>query len=213
MAGSIVFVSVLVSLWVPAAVFVAGFIGAGLTFAAVSNTCTMGMLLARLPYNRGAGCDVDAAITRLRRTGAARFLPLLDWLPDYDRGALRHDVIAGLTVAVMLVPQNMAYAALAGMPPVTGLYASVVPLVVYALLGTSGSLAVGPVAITAMMPSAALGPLSQGDPAPATPRILGAPSEIRGNGGMCQESDLSSGSAGCSVTCTWRSRRTASAPT
>ncbi len=66
-AGSIVFVSVLVSLWIPAAVFVAGFIGAGLTFAALSNTCMMGMLLARLPYNRGAGCDVDAAITRLRR--------------------------------------------------------------------------------------------------------------------------------------------------
>lgn len=65
-AGSIVLVSVLVSLWVPAAVFVAGFVGAGLTFAALSNTCLMGMLLARLPYNRGAGCDVDAAIARLR---------------------------------------------------------------------------------------------------------------------------------------------------
>lgn len=99
-----------------------------------------------------------------RRTAAARFLPLLGWLPDYNRGVLRHDVIAGLTVAVMLVPQSMAYAALAGMPPVTGLYASVVPLVVYALLGTSGSLAVGPVAITAMMTGAALAPLAAGDP-------------------------------------------------
>jgi rhodanese-related sulfurtransferase len=65
-AGSIVLVSVLVSFWIPAAVFVAGFVGAGLTFAALSNICLMGMLLARLPYNRGAGCDVDAAIVRLR---------------------------------------------------------------------------------------------------------------------------------------------------
>ena len=64
----------------------------------------------------------------------------------------------------MLVPQSMAYAALAGMPPVTGLYASVVPLVVYALLGTSGFLAVGPVAITALMTGAALAPLAEGDP-------------------------------------------------
>ncbi|GAA1909405.1 solute carrier family 26 protein [Streptomyces sodiiphilus] len=64
----------------------------------------------------------------------------------------------------MLVPQSMAYAALAGMPPVTGLYAAVVPLLVYAMFGTSGSLAVGPVAITALMTSAALAPLAGGDP-------------------------------------------------
>jgi SulP family sulfate permease len=98
------------------------------------------------------------------RTGPARLLPLLGWFRHYDRGVLRHDVVAGLTVAVMLVPQSMAYAALAGMPPVTGLYAAIVPLVVYALLGTSGSLAVGPVAITALMTSATLAPLAHGDP-------------------------------------------------
>lgn len=98
------------------------------------------------------------------RSGLARFLPILGWFRGYDRGVLRHDLIAGLTVAVMLVPQSMAYAALAGLPPVTGLYASIVPLLVYALLGTSGSLAVGPVAITALMTSAALAPLAAGDP-------------------------------------------------
>jgi len=99
------------------------------------------------------------------RSGLARLLPLLGWLRTYDRATLRHDMIAGLTVAVMLVPQSMAYAALAGLPPVAGLYASIVPLLVYALLGTSGSLAVGPVAITALMTGAALAPLAGGDPA------------------------------------------------
>ncbi|MDM4718755.1 sulfate permease [Micromonospora sp. WMMA1363] len=98
-------------------------------------------------------------------SGVARFLPLLGWRRGYDGKVLRHDLIAGLTVAVMLVPQSMAYAALAGMPPVAGLYASIVPLTVYALLGTSGSLAVGPVAITALMTSAALAPLAGNDPA------------------------------------------------
>lgn len=71
-AGAIVAVSVLASIWYPPARYVAGAIGAGLTFAALSNTCAMGMLLARLPYNRGAGCDVDASLTRLSRAGAAR---------------------------------------------------------------------------------------------------------------------------------------------
>lgn len=99
------------------------------------------------------------------RTGAARLVPLLGWLRRYNRRLLRHDFVAGLTVAVMLVPQSMAYAALAGMPPVAGLYASVVPLLVYALLGTSGATAVGPVAITALMTSAALAPIAEGDPA------------------------------------------------
>jgi SulP family sulfate permease len=101
---------------------------------------------------------------RQRRTGAARFVPLLGWLPDYTGRLFRQDLVAGLTVAVMLVPQSMAYAALAGMPPVTGLYASIVPLLVYAVLGTSGALAVGPVAITALMTAAALAPLAAGDP-------------------------------------------------
>lgn len=65
-AGMIVLTAIIVSLWVPAARFVAGFVGAGLTFAAISNTCAMGMLLAKLPYNRGAACDIDEVVRRLR---------------------------------------------------------------------------------------------------------------------------------------------------
>jgi rhodanese-related sulfurtransferase len=68
-AGSIVLLSIIVSLWVPGARFVAGFIGAGLTFAALSNTCMMGMMLAKLPYNRSSSCDVDVVVDQL--TGRA----------------------------------------------------------------------------------------------------------------------------------------------
>src|SRR5690606_36632127 len=68
-AGLIVLLSVLASIWLPPARFVAGFIGAGLVFAALTNTCAMGMLLAKLPYNRGAVCDVNAALGRLRADG------------------------------------------------------------------------------------------------------------------------------------------------
>lgn len=84
-------------------------------------------------------------------TGAARYLPILHWGRHYPRPMLRGDVVAGLTVAVMLIPQGMAYANLAGMPPVTGLYAAIVGIIAYALLGSSGSLAVGPVAITSLL--------------------------------------------------------------
>lgn len=94
-----------------------------------------------------------------------RRVPLLGRLDGYPRPQRRGDVVAGLTTAVMLVPQAMAYAALAGMPPVTGLYASVVPIAVYALLGTSGALAFGPVAIIALLTASTVGPLAGGDPA------------------------------------------------
>jgi len=71
-AGAIVLVSVLASIWYPPTRYVAGLIGAGLTVAALTNTCAMGMLLARLPYNQGAGCDVDTSLTRISRAGAAK---------------------------------------------------------------------------------------------------------------------------------------------
>ena len=93
-----------------------------------------------------------------------RRVPLVRWLREADAASRRADVLAGLTVAAMLVPQGMAYASLAGMPPVTGLYASVVPLVVYALLGTSGQLAVGPVAIVSLLTASTLAPVAEGDP-------------------------------------------------
>ena len=80
-----------------------------------------------------------------------KFLPAAGWLRRYRREDLGGDLSAGLTVAVMLVPQGMAYAALAGLPPVAGLYASIVPLFVYALFGSSRQLAVGPVAIVSLL--------------------------------------------------------------
>lgn len=89
-----------------------------------------------------------------------RFLPILDWLPGYNRQQLAGDGIAGLIVAIMLVPQGMAYALLAGLPPEVGLYASIVPLVFYGLLGSSRALAVGPVAIVSLMVATTLGQIA-----------------------------------------------------
>lgn len=83
------------------------------------------------------------------------------WLRSYRRADLPSDLLAGLTVAVMLVPQGMAYALLAGMPPVAGLYASTVPLVAYALIGSSRALAVGPVAIMSLLTLAGVGALAE----------------------------------------------------
>lgn len=99
-----------------------------------------------------------------QRPAWLRWLPVIGWLRRSDRASRWSDLLAGLTVGAMLVPQGMAYAALAGMPPVTGLYASIVPLVVYALLGTSGQLAFGPVAIVSLLTASTLAPLAGGDP-------------------------------------------------
>ncbi len=93
-----------------------------------------------------------------------RRIPLLDQLRHYDRPMLQGDVVAGLTTAVMLIPQATAYAMLAGLEPIVGLYASVVPLLVYSLLGTSRQLAVGPVAMVSLLVASAVGPLAGGDP-------------------------------------------------
>lgn len=89
----------------------------------------------------------------------ARYLPCLRWARQYDRGAAAKDGLAALIVTLMLIPQSLAYALLAGLPPVTGLYASILPLIAYTLLGTSRTLAVGPVAVVSLMTAAALGPL------------------------------------------------------
>jgi sulfate permease, SulP family len=80
-----------------------------------------------------------------------KLLPLLEWLPDYKRAYLSQDFGAGLTVAVILIPQAMAYALLAGLPPIHGLYAAILPLILYSILGTSRKLAVGPVALDAII--------------------------------------------------------------
>ncbi|NJB86415.1 SulP family sulfate permease [Lewinella marina] len=89
-----------------------------------------------------------------------RRLPLPDWILHYDRRWLRGDVVAGLTVGVMLIPQGMAYAMLAGLPPIYGLYAATLPLLVYALMGSSRQLAVGPVAMDSLLTATGVGALA-----------------------------------------------------
>jgi MFS superfamily sulfate permease-like transporter len=86
-------------------------------------------------------------------------------LRDYRRSWLRGDLIAGVTVAAYLIPQVMAYATVAGVPPVAGLWAALPALVIYAVLGSSSSLSMGPEATTALMTAIAIGPLASGDPA------------------------------------------------
>ncbi len=89
-----------------------------------------------------------------------RWVPALAWIPRYGREEFSGDLIAGIIVAVLLVPQGMAYAMLAGLPPQVGLYASVIPLVIYGLMGTSRALGVGPVAIVALMTATSVGALA-----------------------------------------------------
>lgn len=89
----------------------------------------------------------------------AKLLPIAAWASRYERTDLRSDLAAGLTVGAMLVPQAMAYALLAGLPPEVGLYAATIPVVIYALFGTSRQLAVGPVAIVSLLTASALAPL------------------------------------------------------
>lgn len=84
------------------------------------------------------------------------FLPILDWFPNYNKKWLKGDISAGLTVGVMLIPQGMAYASIAGLPAVYGLYASIVPILIYAIFGTSRQLAVGPVAMVSLLTATAI---------------------------------------------------------
>ena len=93
-----------------------------------------------------------------------RLFPLTDQLTGYSRDALRGDLLAGLTVGVMLIPQGMAYALIAGVPPIYGLYASLAPLILYALLGTSRQLSVAPVAMMSLLTAAGVAPLAGADP-------------------------------------------------
>ncbi|APX15018.1 sulfate permease [Phaeobacter inhibens] len=85
-----------------------------------------------------------------------RYVPLLTWGREYDRLTLTNDLIAAVIVTIMLIPQSLAYALLAGLPPEAGLYASIVPILLYAVFGTSRALAVGPVAVVSLMTAASL---------------------------------------------------------
>ena len=87
------------------------------------------------------------------------FFPFLEWLPKYKKKYLSADLLAGFTVAIVLIPQGMAYAMIVGLPPVYGLYAALVPLIIYGLLGTSRRLAVGPVAMDSLLVAVGLGAL------------------------------------------------------
>jgi SulP family sulfate permease len=87
-------------------------------------------------------------------------LPIIGWLRNYQRADFGPDFVAGLTTAVMLVPQAMGYALLAGLPPIHGLYASVAPLLLYAVLGTSRQLAVGPVAMDSILVAGSVGAIA-----------------------------------------------------
>ena len=89
-------------------------------------------------------------------------LPVFSWLPSYDRGFLRGDVVAGLTVWAVLVPEALAYATIAGVSPVIGLYAAPAALILYAAFGSSRHLVTGPMAATAALSAAAVGELVAG---------------------------------------------------
>ncbi|MCK5934872.1 MAG: sodium-independent anion transporter, partial [Fulvimarina manganoxydans] len=95
----------------------------------------------------------------------ARYLPILQWGRTYNGSVLTNDLVAAVIVTIMLIPQSLAYALLAGLPPVVGLYASILPLVAYALFGTSRTLAVGPVAVLSLMTASAAGAVAAQDTA------------------------------------------------
>ncbi len=109
--------------------------------------------------------------------------PALAWLPDYDtKRDLSSDLVAGVTVAVMLIPQGMAYAMLAGLPPIMGLYASLLPVVAYAVFGTSRQLSVGPVAMDSLLVATGASLVA----APGSPEFLTAAILLAGMVGVSQ---------------------------
>ena len=89
------------------------------------------------------------------------YLPILDWGRHYNRNALSNDLIAAVIVTIMLIPQSLAYAMLAGLPPEAGIYASIAPIVLYAVFGTSRALAVGPVAVVSLLTASAIGQVAE----------------------------------------------------
>jgi len=90
-----------------------------------------------------------------------QYLPILDWGRRYDRNTFSNDMIAAVIVTIMLIPQSLAYALLAGLPPEAGIYASIAPIVLYAIFGTSRALAVGPVAVVSLLTTSAIGQVAE----------------------------------------------------
>ena len=93
-----------------------------------------------------------------------KYFPFLEWISNYRSDYFKRDLLAGITVAVLLIPQGMAYALIAGLPPIYGLYAALTPQIVYAFLGTSRQLAVGPVAMDSLLVAAGLSALAIVEP-------------------------------------------------
>ncbi|MBF9048675.1 sulfate permease [Roseobacter sp. HKCCD9010] len=91
----------------------------------------------------------------------SNYVPILDWGRRYSRGAFSNDLIAAVIVTIMLIPQSLAYALLAGLPPEAGIYASIVPIILYAIFGTSRALAVGPVAVVSLLTASAVGQVAE----------------------------------------------------
>ncbi len=119
------------------------------------------------------GVEMTDETRPLRQRSLSRlehWVPATQWARSYNRGVLSNDLIAALIVTFMLIPQSLAYAMLAGLPPHVGLYASILPLCVYALFGTSRTLSVGPVAVVSLMTAAAVSQVA----APGSPEYLAA---------------------------------------
>ena len=89
------------------------------------------------------------------------YVPALQWGATYDRQAFSNDMIAAVIVTIMLIPQSLAYALLAGLPPEAGIYASILPIILYAIFGTSRALAVGPVAVVSLLTASAVGQVAE----------------------------------------------------
>jgi len=107
---------------------------------------------------------VSPDVTNARRSSGRFFsAPSLNRLRHYNRGWLRPDIIAGITVAAYLIPQTMAYAEIAGLSPVVGLWAMIPPILIYAVLGSSPQLSVGPESTTAVMTATAVAPIAAGN--------------------------------------------------
>lgn len=90
-----------------------------------------------------------------------QYFPIFEWGRTYNRSTLSNDLIAALIVTIMLIPQSLAYALLAGLPPETGIYASIAPIILYAIFGTSRALAVGPVAVVSLLTASAVGQVAE----------------------------------------------------
>jgi len=96
-----------------------------------------------------------------KNSNIKKVIPILDWLPNYKKSWLKGDIEAGLTVGIMLIPQGIAYAMIAGLPPIYGLYTAMIPQMVYALFGTSRQLSVGPVAMDSLIVASGVAALAQ----------------------------------------------------